>query len=139
MVKLIFAPAHGRQTPSYHSRTNEFLAYCERFDVISQPPPPVKYAHLPCYQAWSPHYPDYASGCYILEKARRANGTPLGDIIPISQFRAQVDVAPYLRGKVNSRLSPTNVMTYESQFLLNKFWEKELWYAIDKSDPCSAV
>ncbi|KAJ3739032.1 hypothetical protein DFH05DRAFT_1595529 [Lentinula detonsa] len=138
IVKVVFAPAYGRYSTYHHPRTDEFLAYCERYDVVNQPPPPAKYTHLPCYQAWKPYYPDYASGCYVLKKALRTNGTPFGDIVPISQFRAQVDLAPYLQGKADSHLSPTNVMTYAPRLLLNKYWEKELWYALDKSDPCSS-
>ncbi|KAJ3818244.1 hypothetical protein F5880DRAFT_1491700 [Lentinula raphanica] len=136
MVKMIFAPAYSKNK-SHHPRTDEFLAYCERFDVVNQPAPPPQYADIPCYQAWKPYYPDYFSGCYVLRKALRANGEPFGDIIPISQFRAQVDVTPRLRGAADSRLTRSNVMAYASDYLLNKFWEKELWYALEKSDLCA--
>ncbi|KAJ3834116.1 hypothetical protein F5878DRAFT_545408 [Lentinula raphanica] len=136
MVKMIFAPTYGRNK-NHHPRTDEFLAYCKRFDVVNQPPPPSQYANIPCYQAWKPNYPDYFSGCYVLKKALRSNGEPFGDIIPVSQFRAQVDVAPRLRGAADSRLTRSNVMAYATDYLLNKFWEKELWYALDKSDLCA--
>ncbi|KAF5347497.1 hypothetical protein D9757_014317 [Collybiopsis confluens] len=119
-----------------HPGADQFLAYCERFDVVSQPPPPQQYAHLPCYHAWKPHYPDYFSGCYVLRKALRSSGAPFGDIIPISQFRAQVAVAPRLRNVADIHLTSYNVMTYASDYLLNKFWDKELWYAFENADPC---
>ncbi|KAJ3742941.1 hypothetical protein DFH05DRAFT_1621065, partial [Lentinula detonsa] len=137
LVKMIFLPSYGRNSLVKPLRgTEEFLVYCERFDVVNQPPPPPQYNDIPCYQAWKPFYPDYASGCYILKKALRANGTPFGDIIPLPQFRAQVDVSPRLRGPADSRLSPMNVMAVGSDFLLNKYWEKELWYILEKADPC---
>ncbi|KAJ3765392.1 hypothetical protein FB446DRAFT_795094 [Lentinula raphanica] len=88
VVKIIFAPAYPRDV-IHRPRTDEFLAYCERFDVVNQPSPPPGYADLPCYQAWKPHFPDYFSGCYVLKKALRSNGQPFWDIIPVSQFRAQ--------------------------------------------------
>ncbi|KAF5390496.1 hypothetical protein D9757_005246 [Collybiopsis confluens] len=137
IVKMIFSlsyPANHANRPG----ADRFLAYCERFDTVNQPPPPQQYAHLPCYQAWKLYYPDYFSGCYVLRKALRSSGAPFGDVIPISQFRAQVAVAPRLRNTADIHLTPYNVMTYASEYLLNKFWDKELWYAFENADPCSS-
>ncbi|KAE9388440.1 hypothetical protein BT96DRAFT_960210 [Gymnopus androsaceus JB14] len=118
------------------SGTDKFLAYCERLDVINQPPPPPQYHHLPTYKAWPPYYPDYASGCYVLQRATRSDGTPLGDIIPVSQFRALANVSAHLVGPANRALTQYTSFYYGKQFLLNKDFNNETFFALDKGDPC---
>jgi len=82
-------------------------------------------------------YPDYFSGQYVLRKAFRRDSTPLGDIIPLPQFRAMVDVNTRHGEKANPSLTCYNITHISDNFLLNKYWDKENFYAFQKSDPCS--
>ncbi|KAH7879129.1 uncharacterized protein C8R40DRAFT_1158970 [Lentinula edodes] len=116
--------------------THQFLAYCECLDVVNQPPPPPQYQHLPGYSAWPPYFPAYSSGCFILKRARRTDTTPLGDIIPISQFRSFADICPRYKGHPHTSLTQTTSQYCSEEFLLNKYFNKEIFFALDKVDPC---
>lgn len=134
---MIFAPSKPRGAKFPPPGTDKILAYCERLDVVNQPLPPSKYAKLPVYQAWGPGiYPDYFSGQYVLRKVFRKDKMPLGDIIPLLQFRAMVDVEVRHREKANTFLTCYNVSHVSDNFFLNKYLDKELFYALEKSHPC---
>ncbi|KAE9387336.1 hypothetical protein BT96DRAFT_837803 [Gymnopus androsaceus JB14] len=136
VVRLIFTVQQLRKPSPPIRGTHKFLAYCERLDAVDQPPPPPQYSHLPAYRAWPPHYPDYPSGYYVLRRATRANGSPLGGIIPLSQFRALANVIPHMVGPANPAFTQYSSFHYANQFLLNKAFNKETFYALDKGDPC---
>ncbi|KAJ3912710.1 hypothetical protein F5877DRAFT_84526 [Lentinula edodes] len=76
LVKIIFTIAQPRKPSPPVDGTHRFLAYCERLDVVNQPPPPLEYRSLSGYNAWPSHFPDYSSGCFILKRAKRVDGTP---------------------------------------------------------------
>jgi hypothetical protein len=103
-----------------------FIAYVQRFDVIS---------HLPIAQASissrGPR-PDPMTGMHALKRSLRSDGTRLGDIVPISQFRASAPLLPRHEAnlKADSRLRKENSMEFLSDFWLNKYFEKDLYYAL---------
>ncbi|KAJ7651861.1 hypothetical protein B0H17DRAFT_1147535, partial [Mycena rosella] len=59
--------------------TAGFLAYVQRFDVVSR-------GDGPCL--------DPGTGMYRLKRARRADGTIMGDILPLDHLRAHVALPP---------------------------------------------
>ncbi|KAE9387332.1 hypothetical protein BT96DRAFT_837787 [Gymnopus androsaceus JB14] len=138
-VKMIFTVAQPRKPAKPIPGTHRFFAYCERFDVVAQEPPPPEYAHLPLYSAWDNHSPDYYTGCYVLKRARRSNGEPLGDIIPLVQFRAVADLIPHIRGKANRQFSPFTSFHLNDEFLLNKYLDDETYPILEHTDPCLTV
>ncbi|KAE9384833.1 hypothetical protein BT96DRAFT_841644, partial [Gymnopus androsaceus JB14] len=136
-VRMIFSPIQPRKPAKPIPGTHQFFAYCERFDVVPQEPPPSKYAHLPLFSAWDNHIPDYFTGCYVLRRARRNNGEPFGDIIPLTQFRAFADLTAHIRGKANHRFSSFTSFHLNEEFLFNKYCDNEIYRILERTDPCS--
>ncbi|KAH7918132.1 hypothetical protein BV22DRAFT_1051938, partial [Leucogyrophana mollusca] len=96
----------------------EVLMYVERFDVLpqsdgSQVDPPTQ--------------------MHILRRARRSNGSPMGDVIPLKQIRSYINLIPRFGAAADARLTKTNAMGYSSAFYLNKYFDKEIFYAITGS------
>ncbi|KAJ3924356.1 MAG: hypothetical protein NXY57DRAFT_877154, partial [Lentinula lateritia] len=122
LVKMIFTVAQPRRPSLPIEGTHRFLAYCECLDIVNQPPPPP--------QACPFRYPDYSTGCYVLKRARRADGTPMGDIIPVSQFRSFADICPLYRGNSHPSLLKSTSQYHSDEFLLNKYFNKETFFAL---------
>ncbi len=66
---------------------------------------------------------------YVLKRACRADGSIMGDIVPLAQLRTLVDLVPRFGKKANRQLAKETVLEYSSEFWLNKYFEKELFYA----------
>ena len=67
---------------------------------------------------------------HVLHRAKRANGEYFGDIIPLSQLRAPINLVPRFGKTANKCLSSTNSAALSEEFWLNKYWEKDLFYAL---------
>ena len=67
---------------------------------------------------------------HVLHRAKRANGEYFGNIIPLSQLCAPVNLVPRFRKTTNKHLSSTNSIALLEEFWLNKYWEKDLFYAL---------
>ena len=91
---------------------NQFLAYVRRYDIINQ------------------QNPNPNGGLYLLKKATRANGEQIGDIVPLEQIRALVDLTPRFSSTANAKLISSTSMAYSKEFWLNKYFNKELFYAL---------
>lgn len=102
--------------------TSRFLAYVRRYDIIRQ--------RNPTNPAQHGIYPEPNSGLFLLKRAKRANGEDAGDIIPLDQLRSFVDIAPRFGEKADPRLTNTSSLTYATEFWLNKYFDKELFYAL---------
>lgn len=74
-------------------------------------------------------YPEPSTGMHLLKRARRTDGSIMGDIIPLAQLRTLVDLVPRFGKQANRRLAKETVLEYSSEFWLNKYFEKELFYA----------
>lgn len=133
-IKMIFTLVQQRKPARPIPGTDQFFAYCERFDAVPQESPPQKYAHLPLFSAWDNHTPDYSTGCYVLKRARRTSGEPFGDIILLRQFRAFADLTAYVRGKANRHLSSFTSFHFNDEFLLNKYRTDEMYHALEHTD-----
>ena len=93
-----------------------FIAYVQRFDVVSS--------------SSSRGRPDSVTGMYHLKRSTRSDGSRMGDIIPISQFRAAVELTPRFGREADPRLTQATSMEYSIEFRLNKYFDKEVFYAL---------
>ena len=103
-------PPHG-QRPRWNDR---FLAYIRRFDIVPQ----------------RGSERDLVTSMHVLQREKRASGEYLGDIIPLSQLQAPVNLVPQFGKTANQHLSSTNSVALSEEFWLNKCWNKDLFYAL---------
>lgn len=68
---------------------------------------------------------------YVLKRATRTDGTPFGGIVPLRQVRTLVNLVPRFGDKAERRLTKTNSFAYSGEFWLNKYFDKEMFYALD--------
>lgn len=110
---------------SFLAGSDHFVAYVQRFDIVPQ----VNAMMSGSLRQRGP-YREPATNMYILERARRADGTFLGDVVPLSWIRSLVDLAPRLRETADTRLSKETTMEYSTEFFLNHHFDKEIFFAI---------
>jgi hypothetical protein len=67
---------------------------------------------------------------HLLKRAKRSNGDRMGDIIPLSQLRAPVNLVPRFGVIADKRLTAHNSMEHAAEFWLNEFWEKSTFFAL---------
>jgi hypothetical protein len=100
------------------------LAYAQRFDIIPQPCP------------GSPEqrglYVEPSTKMYRMKRARRSDGSIMGGIIPLGQVRALVNLVPLLGEVADERLTKETLLEYGSEFRLNPYFDKELFYALHR-------
>jgi hypothetical protein len=116
------APPYTAETTIGQQITSRFLAYVRRYDVIQQ--------RNPTDAAQHGIYPEPNTGLYLLKRAKRASGEEAGDIIPLDQLRSFVDIAPRFGEKADSRFTNSSSLTYATEFWLNKYFNKELFYIL---------
>lgn len=111
-----------QETPLGRHITGRFLVYARRYDI------------LPQRTGSSQHgiYPAPNAGLFLMKKATRSNGETAGDIIPLDQLRSIVDLAPRFGEKANPQLTATNSIAFSTEFWLNKYFDKELFYAFSE-------
>ncbi|KAF9527842.1 hypothetical protein CPB83DRAFT_869722 [Crepidotus variabilis] len=114
-------PAPTAVNPPEHYVTDRFLAYVKRYDFIPQSDSVTgKRGQLP----------EPNSFLYVLKKGKRTNGDIIGDIIPLDQVRALADVTPHLGQRADRRLTKETSLAFCSEFYLNKYFDKEFFYAL---------
>jgi hypothetical protein len=67
---------------------------------------------------------------YVLKRSRRSDGMIIGDIAPLGQLRALLDLIPRFGADASKRLTKETSLEYGLEFWLNKYFEKELFYAL---------
>jgi len=92
------------------SWNDRFVTYVQRFNISSDRDP-ITQLHL-------------------LKRARRSNGSRMGDIIPVSQLRAPVNLVPRFGATADMRLTAYNSMEHASEFWLNHFWDKNTFFSL---------
>ena len=105
-----------------HDISDIFLTYAQRFDVVPQ--------LNPKYSAHAGSFPESATSMFALKRAVRAGGAPLGDIIPVSQLRALADLIPRFGAQADPRLTKQTSFAYSAEFWLNKYFNKQMYYAL---------
>lgn len=120
-IRLIFRVVPSI-TPLKPGVSDRFLAYVQRFDVIPQP--------SAVGSLLKGQFPEPASSLYLLKRAKRTDGSLIGDIIPLDQIRALADLIPQFGQKANRSLTRENIHSLSSGFRLNKYFDKELYLAL---------
>lgn len=96
-----------------------FLVYVQRFDIIPQLSAAVRQVQ-----------PDPVSGMFALKRSRRADGSLMGDIVPLSQCRVPIELTPRFFERADPHLKANNSLELSSEFWLNKYFDKELFFAL---------
>jgi len=68
---------------------------------------------------------------YVLKRARRSDRTVVGGIVPLCQICALVDLVPRFGAEADRRLTKANSLEYSAEFWLNKYFDKEIFFALD--------
>jgi hypothetical protein len=125
-IRLIFRvihPAGSAAPPDPDSPLNSFLAYVQRFDIVPQASGSGSAASQgPCRKP--------STNLYMLKCSCRADGTRMGDIIPLSHIHAAVDLVPQFMEAADSRLTKESSLEYSSEFILNDYFNRQLYYAL---------
>jgi len=100
-------------------RSNDFLTYVQRFNHTLPAP--------------SCSTTDGAAGLHILKRVVRNNGVRVGNIIPLHHLRSPAHVIPCFRKEANPRLTRHTAYEFSNEFWLNKYWNKEFFYALSLS------
>lgn len=101
-------------TPSWN---DTHLMYVRRFDSI-----PQRDGLL-----------ETATQMLVLKRATRADRSPLGDVIPLYQVRSLLNIIPRFGMKADAGLTKENSMRRSMSFFLNKYFTKEIYYALSNS------
>ena len=120
-LQLIFCAIPSRRAPNALG-TNLFVIYAQRFDIISQPNPTAQASST---QRGS--YPDPSTGMYVLKHSEWSDRTILGDVVPLGQIRTLLNLVPHFGAEANKQLTS---LEFSQEFWLNKYFNKELYYAV---------
>lgn len=122
-IRLIFLVAPPKRAQPLRS-WNMFLVYVERFDIVPQA------TSLRPGSSRSAIAPDPVTQMYLLKRAIRSDGRRFGDIVPLSQLRGPVQLTPHFGAKADRRLTMHNSLEYSGEFWLNKYANKEAFWAL---------
>lgn len=75
-----------------------------------------------------------ATKMQILKRATRADGSLLGEVIPLNQVRALLNIVPRFGLKADPGLTKENSVKRSTSFFLNKYFTKDIYYALLDSD-----
>ncbi|KAG0694390.1 hypothetical protein DFH29DRAFT_1006389 [Suillus ampliporus] len=102
----------GKELGTPWAWDDQFLTYVQCFDISCE--------HDPTTQL------------HTLKRAKRLNGTHMGDVIPVSQLRAPVHLIPRFGAIADMRLTAYNSMEHATKFWLNYFWHKNSFFALSE-------
>jgi hypothetical protein len=71
------------------------------------------------------------SGMHILKRAKRHDGTILGDIVPLAYVRDLASLIPRFGKAAEKRLTKESSLEHSLEFRLNKYINKEFFYALN--------
>jgi hypothetical protein len=97
-----------------------YLTYAERFEIIQQPTFYGSTIRGIC--------PDPVTGQYVVKRSTRADGSRLGDVIPLLQARIPAPLVPRYGIRADPKLTSRNSLEFSTEFYLNRFFDKELYY-----------
>jgi hypothetical protein len=72
------------------------------------------------------------SGMHILKRAKRHDGTILGDVVPLAHVRTLASLIPRFGKAAEKRLTKESSLEHSLEFRLNKYINKETFYALNK-------
>ncbi|KAG1844743.1 hypothetical protein C8R48DRAFT_617756 [Suillus tomentosus] len=109
-IRLVIRPVGKSKTR--WAWDDQYLTYVQRFDISSERNPTTQ--------------------LHTVKRAKRSNGTRMGDIIPVSQFKAPVHLIPRFGTTADTRLTAYNSMEHATEFWLNYFWDKHTFFALSE-------
>ncbi|KAG1817263.1 uncharacterized protein BJ212DRAFT_1446773 [Suillus subaureus] len=107
-LRLIMHPMAKRDTPS--TWKDQFLTYVQCFNISGD-----------C---------DLITQLHLLKRAKCSNGTCIGDVVPVSQLRAPVNLVPHFGTVADMRLTAYNSLEHALEFWLNHFWDKNTFFPL---------
>jgi len=102
---------------------DHFLTYVQRFDIVPQS----------TSQSNRAPRPEPSSSLYVLKKAKRTDGSMIADIVPLCQLRDLVNLTPRFHEAAHRGLTDRNSSRYSTEFFLNKYFHKEMFWALHNS------
>ena len=124
-LQLIF-----RMVPTsapFSTLANTFLTYMHCFNIFPQSQPD------PTSGPQRGAFPECTSSMYVLKNATWSNGTSISGIVPLQQVHSLVNLIPQFGDKADRQLKKANSFAYSREFWLNKYFDKEFFYALDNS------
>ncbi|KAI6001429.1 hypothetical protein EDD15DRAFT_2158658 [Pisolithus albus] len=111
-VRLIMCPVSPRGLRLVWD--DRLLVYVRRFDIVPQRQADV----------------DLATGLHVLKRATRASGEFLGDVLPLDQIKSYAHLVPRFGEAADNRFTSTNGFHSAQSFWLNRYFDKEFYYAL---------
>ncbi|KIK15430.1 hypothetical protein PISMIDRAFT_115180, partial [Pisolithus microcarpus 441] len=71
-----------------------------------------------------------AIGLHILKCTKRNNGGQIGDILPLAHIRCPVHLIPCFGKIANPRLTTHTSHELSTEFWLNRYWNKQIFYCL---------
>lgn len=69
---------------------------------------------------------------HVLRRAKRASGENIGSVFPLDQLRSYAHIVPRFGRVADIRLTHSNSIHGSRTFLLNKYFDKDFFYAISR-------
>ena len=96
------------------------LIYAQRLDVVPQEHGKTK----------------STMGLHVLKRAKCASGKELGEVFPLDQLRSYVHIVPHFGHATDNCLTHANSVYGSHSFFLNKYFDKDFFYAVSKALWC---
>jgi hypothetical protein len=74
--------------------------------------------------------PDPISGMYVLKRALRSSGTPMGALVPLYHCYMPVHLIPRFGAKANRQLDHQSSMEAAQEFFLNHYFDVEDFFLL---------
>ncbi|KAG1734642.1 hypothetical protein EDB19DRAFT_1830536 [Suillus lakei] len=71
-----------------------------------------------------------ATDMIIVKRTKHTDGTPIGNIVPLRQLHSFISLIPQLGNAADARFTKATSMHYSQLFLLNKYFDKDFYYAL---------
>ena len=66
-----------------------------------------------------------------MKHASRSNGTRMGGVVPLLQIQTAALLIPKYGPKADPKLTSRNSLEFSTEFFLNRFFDKELYYFLN--------
>jgi hypothetical protein len=65
-----------------------------------------------------------------MKRARHSDQSIIGGVVPLARVRTLVELTPVFGDEANRHLAKENILQYCTQFWLDKYFDKELFYPL---------
>jgi hypothetical protein len=69
-----------------------------------------------------------------MKRSSRSNGVRMGGVVPLSQIRIATPLIPKYGAQADPKLTSHNSLEFSTEFYLNSFFDKELYYFMLQND-----